>query len=67
MRPYARQTTMLRYRFKDNMGYVFFRNFKTMKEAHLWYEQNKYYYCIKEFGRIGEVIKSGKLYSTFKN
>lgn len=54
MKPYGNQKPLVRYRFKDNMGCVFFKNFRTDREARMWYEQNKYGYYIKEFGRLGE-------------
>ena len=50
---------LVRYRFKDHMGYVFFKAFRTDREARLWYERNKVESMIKEFGKMGSVYKSG--------
>ena len=44
---------LIKYRFKDSMGYVFFRTFRTDHEARLWYERNKVGYSIKEFSSMG--------------
>ena len=51
----------VKYRFKDRMGCVFFREFHTDKEARLWYERNKVAYSIKEFGSIGVVYMANAL------
>ena len=55
---YVGKTARINYRFKDNMGYVFFKTFKTDREAHLWYERNKISFAIKEMGRLGYVYKN---------
>lgn len=52
---------LIEYRFKDSMGYVFFRTFRTDREARLWYEKNKIGYCIKEFNNMGMTYKSRNL------
>lgn len=44
---------LIRYRFKDDMGCVFFKTFNTDHEARLWYERNKVSYEIREFGSMG--------------
>lgn len=49
---------LVNYRFKDSMGYVFYRPFNTDHEARLWFERNKYEYLLKEFGRVGITYKS---------
>lgn len=51
---------VIRYRFKDSMGCVFFRTFYTDHEARLWYERNKAGYCLKEIGRMGVTFKYRK-------
>ena len=52
---------LIKYRFKDSMGCVFFRSFRTDREAHLWYERNRFDYAIKEFGSMGYTFKSRNL------
>ena len=44
---------LIKYRFKDSMGCVFYRTFYTDHEAMLWYERNKLAYTIKEFNSAG--------------
>ena len=56
MRPGSRKP-LIRYRFKDNRGYVYFLNFRTDKEARLWFEKNKEGYGIREFGSMGLTYK----------
>ena len=50
---------LLRYRFKDSMGCVFFREFQTDREARLWHERNKVIYSIREFGNVGLSYSNG--------
>jgi len=50
MKKYARRKPMQNYRFKDDMGCVWYRAFQTDREARLWYERNKHDYGIVEFG-----------------
>ena len=59
-RRYVRKP-VVQYRFKDNMNCVFFRNFRTDREARLWYERNKTIYSIKEFGSMGTVYPTSVL------
>ena len=49
---------MIRYRFKDSMGCVTFRAFRSEAEALIWYEKNKMVYSLKEFGSLGYTYKS---------
>lgn len=55
MKPYARRKQLVRYRFKDRLNCVFFRNFNTRREAMLWFEKNKTEYMLKDFNFIGIV------------
>lgn len=48
MRVYTCRKKMVRYRFKDRMDCVFFREFHTDREARMWYERNKVDYMLKE-------------------
>ena len=50
MRCHSIRKPMVKYRFKDKMGCVWFKVFMTDREARLWYERNKAYYEIVEFG-----------------
>lgn len=52
---------LVRYRFKDDMGCVFYKAFNTDKEARLWFERNKVGYCLREFGSMGETYKARNL------
>lgn len=52
MRKYANRKPLLRFRFKDRMGYVFFRQFHTCREARLWFERNKDEYMLMEIGSM---------------
>ena len=54
---------LIRYRFKDSMGYVFFKVFNTDREAVLWFEQNKSKNMIREYEKMGLCYKSNFLYS----
>lgn len=44
---------MIRYRFKDKMGCVFYQSFHTDREARLWFERNKYSCGLKELNNMG--------------
>ena len=50
MRYYSIRKPTVKYRFKDRMGCVWYRMFMTDREARLWYERNKVYYEIVEYG-----------------
>ena len=50
-RPYVR------YRFKDTMGYVFFKEFGTDREARNWYERYKRDYCLTEMGNVSTIYR----------
>jgi len=52
---YNKRRPLLKYRFKDSMGCVFFKDFYTDREAHLWHERNKAAYTIKEFGKVSSL------------
>lgn len=54
----GRTKPLVKYRFKDRMDCVFFKTFRTDREARLWYERNKIGYALKEFGSIGMTYKS---------
>lgn len=64
MRIYAKRQPMIKYRFKDSMGCVFFKQFRSDHEARLWFEQHKAHYCLREFGSLGQVypVQSSGLY-----
>lgn len=53
MREYAKRKPLVKYRFKDSMGCVFFKEFQTDRQARLWFEQNKQTYCLREIGNMG--------------
>lgn len=55
MKRYANLKPMIRYRFKDRMNCVFFRDFKTDHEARLWFERNKIDFALKELSNLGPV------------
>lgn len=55
---YFRIKPLVRYRFKDRMDCVFFRTFRTDREARLWFENNKVAYQLKEFGSMGLTYKT---------
>lgn len=48
MKRYGYHKPLVKYRFKDSMGCVFFREFHTGKEARLWFERNKVGFMLKE-------------------
>ena len=52
MKRHAAWKRMVRYRFKDRMGCVWFQSFKTDREAWAWYEKNKLTYSVVEFANI---------------
>ena len=52
MKRYSKAKPMVRYRFKDRMGCVWFDTFATDREARLWFERNKQYYNLVEFGNM---------------
>lgn len=54
----GRAKPLIKYRFKDKMGCVFYLMFRTDREARLWYERNKVGYALKEFGNVGITYKS---------
>lgn len=54
---------LIRYRFKDSMGYVFFKTFNTDIEAKSWFEQNKAKNMIRECEKMGLCYKFNFLYS----
>ena len=58
MRPYAKRKSLIRYRFKDSMGCVFFKEFQTDREARLWFDRNKQAYSLKELGSMGTTIST---------
>lgn len=49
---YGRIKPLIKYRFKDRMGCVFFRTFHNDHEARMWFEQHKVGYALKEFGGV---------------
>lgn len=49
---YGRIKPLIKYRFKDRMDCVFFKTFRTDREARLWFEQHKVGYALKEFGSV---------------
>ena len=53
MKKYAKRKPLIKYRFKDRLGCVWFNEFATEREARLWYERNKIAYYIVEFNSIG--------------
>lgn len=55
---FGKTKPLIKYRFKDRMDCVFFKTFRTDREARLWYERNKIGYALKEFGSIGMTYKS---------
>lgn len=52
MRYNNRIKPLIKYRFKDRIGCVFFRTFHNDHEARMWYELNKVGYALKEFGSV---------------
>ena len=44
---------MIRYRFKDRMGCVFYQSFHTDCEARLWFDRNKVAFALKELSSMG--------------
>jgi len=52
MRKYAKRKKLIKYRFKDHMGCVFFKDFQTDREARLWYDRNKTNYMLKELSFV---------------
>lgn len=51
----------IRYRFKDRMNCVFFRDFRSDWEAEIWHERNKFRYAIEEYGSVGKTHKENKI------
>lgn len=51
---------LVKYRFKDSMGYVFYRVFNNDHEARMWFERYKLAYTIKEFGNIGTTYNANR-------
>ena len=49
---------LVRYRFKDNSGFVVFNTFTTDREARIWYENHKQEYGIREFANVGTCYKT---------
>ena len=50
MRKYRYRKPLIKYRFKDRMGCVFFKAFHTGKEARLWFERHKVEFLLVEIG-----------------
>ena len=50
MKKYGYRRPLIKYRFKDRMGCVFFKAFHTGKEARLWFERNKVTFMLVEIG-----------------
>lgn len=62
MRQYAKRKSLIRYRFKDSMGCVFFKEFQTDREARLWFDRNKQTYSLKELGSMGAITSARTSY-----
>lgn len=60
---YSNRKPLIRYRFKDAMGCVFYKVFYTDREARLWYERNKSEYLLRELGSVGVVHLEKKMNS----
>lgn len=54
----GRMKPMIRYRFKDDMGFVTYKTFATDREARLWYDRNKLSYGLRELHSVDFVYKS---------
>lgn len=54
---FKKSRLFVKYRFKDTMDCVFFRTFRTDRDARLWYERNKMGFALKEYGRMGVIYK----------
>ena len=54
---------LVRYRFKDQMNCVFFKNFHTDREARLWFERYKTVYALKELNSVGIFYNHGVMYN----
>lgn len=53
MKRHGKRKLLVRYRFKDSMGCVFFKEFHTGKEARLWFERNKIEFLLVELTDMG--------------
>ena len=48
----ANRKPVIQYRFKDTMGFVYFKTFQTDREARLWFDRNKVAYSLRELSNV---------------